>query len=111
MYARMSASILVSDKDITVQLDGGGNCIEIEDGVTAIGSGGLYPLSAARAMIDDDDLSAQEIAKRAMKIAGDLCLFTNHTTTTEVLKTRVPDEKDSAERPLLGYWDVRGKGA
>ena len=58
-YARMSASLLVADKDITVQMDGAGNCIEIEGGVSAIGSGGLYALSAARGMIDNDDLCAQ----------------------------------------------------
>ena len=55
----MSASLLVADKDITVQMDGAGNCIEIEGGVSAIGSGGLYALSAARGMIDNDDLCAQ----------------------------------------------------
>lgn len=81
MYARMSASLLVSDGQMTVQLDGAGNCIEIEDGVSAIGSGGLYALSAARAMIDNEQLCAQQIAKRAMKIAGDLCIYTNHETT------------------------------
>ena len=51
MYARLSASLLVSDNDMTVQLDGAGNCIEVEDGVAAIGSGGLYALSAARALM------------------------------------------------------------
>ena len=78
MYARMSASLLVSDQEMTVQLDGQGNCIEVEDGIAAIGSGGLYALSAARAMIDNDDLDAHEIARRSMKIAADLCVFTNH---------------------------------
>lgn len=85
MYARMNASLLVSDKEITVQLDGAGNCIEIEDGVAAIGSGGLYALSAARGMIDDERLSAGDIAKRSMKIAADLCVYTNHQTTMEHL--------------------------
>ena len=59
MYSRLSASILVSDHEITVQMDGEGNCIEVEDGIAAIGSGGLYALSAARGMIDNDKLSAQ----------------------------------------------------
>ena len=54
MYARMSASLLVADGDMTVQLDGAGNCIEVEGGVAAIGSGGLYALSAARAMIENE---------------------------------------------------------
>ena len=78
MYARMSASLLVCDKEMMVQLDGAGNCIEIEDGVAAIGSGGLYALSAARGMLDDERLSAQDIAKRSMGIAANLCVYTNH---------------------------------
>ena len=81
----MSASLLVSDKEITVQLDGAGNCIEVEDGIAAIGSGGLYALSAARGMVDDERLCAQEIANRSMKIAADLCVYTNHNTTMEIL--------------------------
>ena len=86
MYARMSASLLVSCSELTVQLDGAGNCIEIEDGVSAIGSGGLYALSAARGMLDDERLSAEDIVKRSMKIAADLCVYTNHKTTMEVLQ-------------------------
>ena len=112
MYARMSASLIVSDKDITVQLDGAGNCIEIEDGVSAIGSGGLYALSAARGMIDDDRLSAQEIAHRSMKIAADLCVYTNHNTTVEILQKDLNKEtKNDSAKPVLGYWDARGKCA
>lgn len=112
MYARMSASILVSDPEVTVQLDGAGNCIEIEDGVAAIGSGGLYALSAARGMIDNESLCAKEIAQRSMRIAGDLCIYTNHNTTIEVLKlgTAVTDDETKSV-PVIGYWDVRGKGA
>ena len=77
---------MVSDAQMTILLDGSGNCIEIEDGVVAIGSGSLYATSAARGMLDNDLLSAQEIAERSMKIAGDLCVFTNHNTTIEVLE-------------------------
>ena len=71
---------------MTVLLDGTGNCIEIEDGVVAIGSGGLYATSAARGMIDNERLNAEEIAHRSMKIAADLCVFTNHNTISEVLE-------------------------
>lgn len=66
-------------------VDGSGNCIEIEEGVIAIGSGGLYAQSAAKAMIDNDVLNAEQIADRAMKIAADLCIYTNHNTVKEVL--------------------------
>jgi len=93
---------------MTILLDGSGNCIEIEDGVVAIGSGGLYALSAARGMLDNNNLTAEEIAQRSMKIAGDLCIYTNHHTTTVVLPSK-PREED-AQKPVLGYWNVRGKG-
>ena len=66
-------------------VDGSGNCIEIEDGLVAIGSGGLYAQSAAAAMLDNDLLTAEEIAKKAMHIAGDLCVYTNHNTIMETL--------------------------
>ena len=75
----------MSDPDITVLVDGSGNCIEIEDGLVAIGSGGLYAQSAATAMLDNDMLTADEIAVKAMGIAGDLCVYTNHTTVMEIL--------------------------
>jgi ATP-dependent HslUV protease subunit HslV len=89
-------------------LDGSGNCIEIEDGVAAIGSGGLYALSAARGMIDNNSLTAVEIAHRSMKIAADLCIYTNHNTITEVLPSK--RKEGEIRKPILGYWSVRGKG-
>lgn len=75
---------------MTILLDGSGNCIQIEDGVVAIGSGSLYALSAARGMIDDKNLTAEVIAKRSMTIAADLCIYTNHNTICEVLETELP---------------------
>jgi ATP-dependent HslUV protease, peptidase subunit HslV len=85
MHQQLSADLLVSDAEITVLVDGSGNCIEIEDGLVAIGSGGLYAQSAAKAMLDNDYLTAEDIARRAMHIAGDLCVYTNHTTVMEIL--------------------------
>ena len=85
IHAQLSADIVVSDPEITVLVDGSGNCIEIEDGVIAIGSGGLYAQSAARGMLDNDLLSAEEIAHRSMRIAGELCVYTNHNTHIELL--------------------------
>ena len=98
----------MSDPEITILLDGSGNCIEIEDGVAAIGSGGLYALSAARGMIDNNNLTAVEIAHRSMKIAADLCIYTNHNTKTEVLPSKLKEAE--VRKPVLGYWNVRGKG-
>lgn len=78
IHQQLSADLIVSDPDLTVLVDGSGNCIEIEDGIVAIGSGGLYAQSAAKALIDIEGLSAEEIVTRSMKIAGDLCIYTNH---------------------------------
>ena len=86
MHANLSAELIVSDPEITVILDGAGNCIEVEDGVVAIGSGGLYALSAARALVDVEGFTAEQIARKSMKIAADLCIYTNHNITVEVLK-------------------------
>lgn len=80
----------MSDSEITVLVDGSGNCIEIEDGLVAIGSGGLYAQSAAKALLDSDILSAEEIARKAMFIAGELCLYTNHNTVMETLLRDMP---------------------
>jgi len=93
--------MLVSDPDITVLVDGSGNCIEIEDGLVAIGSGGLYAQSAASAMLDNEMLCAEEIAKRAMNIAGNLCVYTNHTTVLEILHS----QKKGNDNLVLGVVD------
>ena len=89
-------------------VDGSGNCIEIEDGVIAIGSGGLYAQSAARGMLDNDLLSAEEIAHRSMRIAGELCVYTNHNTHIELLDK---PQDPLLTKPILGYWTIRGKGS
>lgn len=78
--------MLVSDPEITILLDGSGNCIEIEEGVVAIGSGGLYAQSAAKALLDIEDLTAMEIALKSMRIASELCVYTNNNFTIESLK-------------------------
>ena len=85
MHAHLSADLIVSDADLTVLVDGSGNCIEIEDGIVAIGSGGLYAQSAAKALVDTEGMTAEDIVTKSMKIAGDLCVYTNHHTTIEVL--------------------------
>ena len=85
MHARLSADLIISDPQITVLLDGSGNCIEIEEGIVAIGSGGLYAQSAATALHDIQGMSAEQIAIKSMKIAADLCVYTNHNTMIEVI--------------------------
>ena len=96
MHAQLSADLIVSDPFITVLVDGAGNCIEIEEGVVAIGSGGLYAHSAATALIDIDELTAEQIAHKSMKIAADLCVYTNHTHMIEIIENK-RDENSETE--------------
>ena len=67
-------------------LSGNGEVIEPDDGVTAIGSGGAYALAAARGMVKHSELTASEIAREALEIAADICVFTNHHITGEELE-------------------------
>ena len=82
---RLEAMMAVADADRSFTLTGNGDVLEPEDGVIAIGSGGNFALAAARALITVPDLSAEEIARRAMKIAGDICVFTNYNVIVESL--------------------------
>lgn len=80
---RLEAMMIVADKNTTLLLTGTGDVLEPEDGVVGIGSGGNYALSAARALMDVPNISAEEVARKAMKIAGDICVYTNHNTVLE----------------------------
>ncbi len=82
---KLEALMAVCDKDVSLILSGTGDVIEPEDGIIGIGSGGNYALSAARALIDRDDMSAEDIARKAMGIAGDICVYSNHNITVEKL--------------------------
>ena len=75
----------VADKDRSFTLTGNGDVLEPEDGVIAIGSGGNYALAAARALMSVDGLTAEEIARRAMKIAADICVYTNNSVIVETI--------------------------
>jgi ATP-dependent HslUV protease subunit HslV len=81
---RLEAMMLVADAQVSLVLTGTGDVLEPEDGVVAIGSGGNYALAAARALIDTD-MDAEAIARRALNIAADICVYTNHNLTVEVL--------------------------
>ena len=82
---RLEAMMAVADRDRSFTLTGNGDVLEPEDGVIAIGSGGNYALAAARALMSMPDLTAEEIARRAMKIAGDICVYTNHSVIVETI--------------------------
>jgi ATP-dependent HslUV protease, peptidase subunit HslV len=75
----------VADKQTSFILTGSGDVLEPEDGLIGIGSGGSFALAAARALMDVDGLSAEQIAKKAMKIAADICIYTNHNVIFEKL--------------------------
>ena len=82
---RLEAMMAVADATRSFTLTGNGDVLEPDDGVIAIGSGGNYALAAARALLTVDGLSAEEIARRAMRIAGDICVYTNHSVIVETL--------------------------
>ena len=80
---RLEAMMAVADADTSLVLTGTGDVLEPEDGLIGIGSGGNYALAAARALIDRDDMDAEAIARRAMKVAADICVYTNENVTIE----------------------------
>ena len=82
---RLEAMMAVADKDVSLVLTGTGDVLEPEDGLIGIGSGGHYALAAARALMDRDDLSAEDVARRAMEIAAGICVYTNTNVTVESL--------------------------
>jgi ATP-dependent HslUV protease subunit HslV len=81
---RLEAMMAVADAKTSLILSGTGDVVEPEDGLIGIGSGGPYALAAAKALMGSD-LSAEEIARRAMKIAADICIYTNENVTIESL--------------------------
>ena len=81
----MEALLLVADKDTILMLSGSGEVIEPDGDVAAIGSGGFYALTAGRALVAHSDMPAAEIAKEALTIAADICIFTNHNIIVEEL--------------------------
>jgi ATP-dependent HslUV protease subunit HslV len=82
---KLEAMVVVADSESTFILSGSGDVIEPDDGVCAIGSGGGFALAAARALLGHTELNARQIAEAAMKIAADICIYTNQTLTIEEL--------------------------
>ena len=82
---KLEALLLVADKDKILMLSGNGEVIEPDGDVAAIGSGGFYALAAARAMVQHTDMEAKEVAKEALSIAADICVYTNHNIKVEEL--------------------------
>ncbi len=82
---RLEAMLAVADRDVSLLISGNGDVLEPEYGLIAIGSGGPYAQSAARALLEHTDMDARSIVEKALKIAADICIYTNHNTTIEEL--------------------------
>ena len=80
---KLEAMLIVADAEASLLVSGTGDVIEATDDLIAIGSGGMYAQSAARALFDNTELTAVEIVDRALAIAGDICIYTNHSRTIE----------------------------
>lgn len=88
MLRRLEALLAVADKEASLIITGNGDVIEPENDIIAIGSGGPFAQSAARALLDNTDLDAREIVEKGLQIAGDICVYTNHNRTIEELDYR-----------------------
>jgi len=82
---RLEALLIVADYDTTLMISGNGDVMEPEKGVMAIGSGGPFAQAAARALYDNTELPAREVVEKALHIAADICIYTNHSLTLETL--------------------------
>jgi ATP-dependent HslUV protease subunit HslV len=82
---RLEALLIVADKDTTLMVSGNGDVMEPEKGVIAIGSGGGYAQAAARALVESTELPARDVVEKALHIAADICVYTNHSLTIEAL--------------------------
>ncbi len=85
MLRRLEALLAVADNETSLVISGNGDVIEPENSLIAIGSGGPYAQAAARALLEDTQLEAREIVERALKIAADICVYTNHNLVIEEL--------------------------
>jgi len=86
MLRRLEAMLLVADREHSLVITGNGDVLEPEFGLVAIGSGGAYAQSAARALLENTDLAPADIVKKSLEIAGDLCIYTNQQHLIEVLE-------------------------
>lgn len=85
MLRRLEAMLIVADLDNTLIITGNGDVLEPEQGIAAIGSGGAYAQSAARALLENTELEVADIVKKSLEIAGDICIYTNQNHLVETL--------------------------
>lgn len=86
MLRRLEAMLIVADRERTMVITGNGDVLEPEQGIAAIGSGGAYAQSAARALLENTELSPEEIVRKSLEIAGDICIYTNKNFILEMLE-------------------------
>ena len=86
---KLEALLAVADSEASLIITGNGDVIQPEDDLIAIGSGGPFAQSAARALLDNTEMSARDIVEQGLKIAGDICIYTNHNRTIEELDSDV----------------------
>lgn len=82
---RLEAMLAVADREASLLISGNGDVLEPENGLIAIGSGGPFAQAAAKALLENTELAPREIVERALRIAGDICIYTNHSLTIETL--------------------------
>jgi ATP-dependent HslUV protease subunit HslV len=92
---RLEASLLVADENVSLEITGNGDVLESHDKVLAVGSGSPFAMAAARALQDIEELSAEEVARKAMEIASDMCVYTNKNFLVEVMDSKVKDVNSS----------------
>ncbi len=85
---RLEAMMAVADAEVSLVLTGNGDVLEPEDGLIGIGSGGMFALAAAKALVGVEGITAEEVARRAMRIAADICVYTNENVVLETLDPR-----------------------
>ncbi|KVE33367.1 ATP-dependent protease subunit HslV [Burkholderia sp. TSV86] len=86
MLRRLEAMLITADANTTLVITGNGDVLDPEEGICAIGSGGAYAQAAARALVENTDLSARDIVEKALEIAGDMCIYTNHNRVIETIE-------------------------
>jgi len=82
---RLNSLLAVASKDATLMISGSGDIIEPSDGIIGVGSGGMYAVAAARALIANTSLPARDIVEKSLHVAADICVYTNHSVTVEVI--------------------------
>jgi ATP-dependent HslUV protease subunit HslV len=88
MLRRLEAMLVVADRDVSLVITGNGDVLEPEHGLVAIGSGGAFAQAAARALLEHTQLAPEEIVANALRIAGDICIYTNQQHVIEILEER-----------------------